>query len=125
MSLIRCCGCETIHESTLVVCPGCGRCPSCGKPRISRQELKSMANCPDCETPYCSGCGRCHSCGEIRFRDIEVHGCGFPEDEQKVRTVEETFGLGKRGTGCLGVLCLMGTLFLSGLLGFEFLQGID
>jgi hypothetical protein len=101
MALVRCDGCGAVHESTLSVCPGCGRCPTCGDRRVSMRELAESANCPACGVPYCSGCGRCHTCGAIRFSEMEPHDHGVSEDE-RARAVEESFGLHKRGKGgCL------------------------
>jgi hypothetical protein len=96
MALIQCGGCEAVHESTLPVCPVCGRCPCCGTRRVSKRELAEQADCPVCEVPYCSGCGRCHTCGAVRYSGIEPHTCGFPTDPEKVRSVEESFGLRRR-----------------------------
>jgi len=118
MALVQCAGCSAIHESTSPVCPTCGRCPCCGALRITRAELKQLANCPACNTPYCAGCGRCHQCGEIRFQDLGSHDCGFPSDPERVRGVEKTFGLKEKSEGCLGVLFAIGLVFVSGLIGF-------
>jgi hypothetical protein len=107
VALIKCEGCTAVHESTLPVCPGCGRCPNCGERRVSKQELAERAACPSCATPYCTGCGRCHVCGALRFTDMPAHECGFPTDPEQVRTVEKVFGLqAQRGGGCLSVVTL-------------------
>jgi hypothetical protein len=108
MALIKCDACDAIHESTLPVCPVCGRCPCCGTRRVSKRELAEHSACPTCGAPYCSGCGRCHHCGALRFADMEAHSCGFPVDPEKVRSVEESFGLNRKGSwGCLFALAFV------------------
>jgi hypothetical protein len=114
MALIRCGGCVAVHESTLVVCPGCGRCPCCGERRVSDSELAS--GCPSCSVPYCSGCGRCHGCGTIRFLEMKPHSCGFPSDVEKVLKVEQSFGLQNRGIAGCSVLLLAIMLVICGSL---------
>lgn len=121
MELIRCEGCAVIHESTLPVCPGCGRCPCCGELRVSRKELRLQAACPGCNVPYCGGCGRCHVCGVLRFAEMEAHSCGFPTDPQTVQSVEKNFGIRERSRGCLTTLSLcaftlMSVFWLSGII---------
>ena len=37
--LIRCSGCEAVHLSRLMTCPVCGRCPGCGRRRVTSVEL--------------------------------------------------------------------------------------
>ena len=101
MVLVKC-ECGSVHESKLPVCPGCGRCPCCGVRRVAKRELAQQSACSICGVPYCSGCGRCHVCGAVRFSEMEPHTCGFPTDPDKVRTVEESFGLQRRmAGGCL------------------------
>ena len=46
MALIKCGGCDAIHESTQPVCPVCGRCPCCGDRRVSKRELAAHACLP-------------------------------------------------------------------------------
>lgn len=99
MMLIKCGGCEVVHESTLPACPVCSRCPCCGETRVSKRELAEQADCATCGVPYCSGCGRCHVCNKLRFSGMEAHSCGFPDDPEQVRRVEETFGLKTSGAG--------------------------
>lgn len=114
MPLIRCDDCFAVHESTLPVCPGCGRCPHCGERRVSKRELTEQADCRSCRVPYCSGCGRCHHCGTLRFAEMSVCGCGFPADVEKVRAIERTFGLQtERKAGCLGILAVVGVALAS------------
>jgi hypothetical protein len=89
MTLIRCGGCESVHESTLKACPVCGRCPGCGARRIPH--IDKAGDCPGCGAPYCSGCGRCHVCGSLRPIDLPECGCGHPADKEKLARTEEVF----------------------------------
>jgi hypothetical protein len=105
MALIKCPGCDAVHDSTSPTCPGCGRCPYCGDRRVSKRELAEQAACSACGVPYCSGCGRCHACGTVRFSEMGPHTCGFPADKEKVHSLEESCGLHRRGAGgCLVML---------------------
>jgi hypothetical protein len=105
MALIKCPGCDAIHDSTSPACPGCGRCPYCGDRRVSKRELAEQTACAACGVPYCSGCGRCHACGAVRFSEMGPHTCGFPANKEKVHTVEDNCGLHRRGAGgCLVIL---------------------
>lgn len=112
MALIQCDGCAAVHDSLLPVCPGCGRCPGCGQLRFSKRELASHSACPTCSVPYCSGCGRCHNCGATRFAEMPAHSCGFPTDPERVRAVEQSFGLQERRAGCLAAIAVVGLAFL-------------
>jgi|SRR6516165_2193924 hypothetical protein len=104
MALVHCNGCEAVHESTLLVCPGCGRCPGCGQKRVSRTRLKELWLCPNCQVPYCAGCGRCHICGLLRFTNLEVEpcDCGHPSDHN----LEKWSAVSKKPPGCLPLLAL-------------------
>ena len=93
MALIRCGACDSVHESTLAACPGCGRCPSCGAKRVDRRLLKEMRLCPECNVPYCPGCGRCHVCGKLRVFDLLPCTCGHPFDPSVLAKLEESFGV--------------------------------
>ena len=102
MLLIECDGCGSVHESTVPVCPGCGRCPGCGEMRVSEQAIAERVDCPTCGLPYGHACGRCQVCGSSRFTGVGPHGCGFPDDPEKVRSVEKACGLReRRGAGYL------------------------
>ena len=91
MTIIRCGGCEAIHDSTLRVCPSCGRCPGCGRRRVSKKDLPAIRRCSECSGSICISCGRCHQCGGMWSHEIETCGCGFPEDPEALRKTEETF----------------------------------
>jgi hypothetical protein len=97
MAMIRCGGCEAIHDSRVPVCPGCGRCPHCGAKRASREDWKAWAECAACRLPYCASCGRCHGCSGLRFEDLGTcPGCGFPDDPETVASVERAWGIRPR-----------------------------
>ncbi|WP_156514657.1 hypothetical protein [Planctomyces sp. SH-PL14] len=91
--LIRCLGCEVIHDSAAAVCPGCGRCPNCGDRRISSRDLQSHHLCPQCRTPYCSGCSRCHQCGTVRTFEAPPCRCGFPHQPGLIEALENRCGV--------------------------------
>ena len=91
--LIRCCGCEAVHESTLAACPVCGRCPACGQKRVSRRQLADESTCRACGVPYCDACGRCQGCGRVRLFEVGVCSCGHPDDPEQIKPVEKHFGL--------------------------------
>lgn len=91
--LIRCGGCEAVHDSRLAACPGCGRCPACGTRRVSSKELANWTACRECGAPYCCGCGRCPGCGKVRLFEVGACACGHPDDPRQVASVEQHFGL--------------------------------
>ncbi len=94
MALIQCGGCESVHESTLAVCPVCGRCPGCGDRRTPH--ISKVGDCPNCQAPFCSGCGRCHVCGSTRSTDLQPCTCGHLNDLERLAQTEESFALPKR-----------------------------
>jgi hypothetical protein len=49
----------------------------------------------------------------MRFTDMPACDCDFPTDPEKVRSVEEAFGLKERQEGCLGTLSVLGLVFVS------------
>lgn len=89
--LIRCPGCDQIHDSSLVICPDMGRCLACGRKRLTSSELEQLTRC--CFVPHCHCCGRCHGCGVLQFTDMMPCECGFPSDP-KQRAVVERFKIG-------------------------------
>jgi hypothetical protein len=93
--LIRCGGCEAVHESTLPACPSCGRCPACGRRRVPAGELTAYVTCRVCGAPMCAACGRCHGCGALRLFDVGACECGHPSDRERVVAVERHFGFSK------------------------------
>jgi hypothetical protein len=105
MALIKCTSCNSVHESTLMVCPVCGRCPSCGDRRAP--QIEKVGDCPICQTPYCFGCGRCHVCGSMRPTDLPPCTCGHPTDPELLARTEKSFALPRRvGSGCATALGL-------------------
>lgn len=101
MALINCGGCDTILESTLRACPGCGRCPGCGTRRVDDRRLEEMSACSTCRAPYCSGCGRCHACGQLRRFDVGACDCTHPSDPERLAKTEKAFRLGRGKSGFL------------------------
>jgi hypothetical protein len=104
MTYVRCPGCDTIHESTLPVCPGCGRCPACGERRATSKYIAEHVACPACGLPYCDRCWRCHGCGKPRYIDAGTCTCGFPDDPAKLAQMEQAFSLSAKPRGCLSLI---------------------
>jgi len=117
---IKCLGCEeAVFDPTRAACPGCGRCPHCGKKRA--QEVKS---CPECNLPYCTCCGRCPQCLELRYTDIGPCECGHPNDEliiEKLVRYEAVVGAEKRpaSIGCIVASITLTALFIWGLVSLK------
>lgn len=110
MALIKCGGCESVHESTLVVCPVCGRCPRCGTKRAP--DLKKFGDCRECQAPYCSGCGRCHRCGSVRPTDLPPCSCGHPTDKEGLAQTEKAFAIAPHtGFGCATAIVIGAAAF--------------
>lgn len=98
MALIRC-ECGSVHDSAHPACPGCGRCPTCGRNRLTKADLETK--CPACGSVQCDTCGRCHGCGATRLAGIGPCECGFPTSE-KVAPLEQSSGPAKpHAAGCL------------------------
>jgi hypothetical protein len=95
MTLIRCDGCSGVHASTTAACLQCGRCPGCGRRRLSKAELAAQSACPACNGPLCGACARCHVCGALRTFDLPACDCGHPHDPEKLRRTEAVFGIAK------------------------------
>ena len=93
MSLIRCGGCNAVHESNLTACPVCGRCPHCGDRRVSASQRSALSTCCNCGTPFCDNCGRCHVCGVLRDFGVGPCECGHPNDPKCIEAVERHFAL--------------------------------
>jgi hypothetical protein len=74
--LIRCPGCEGIHDSRMLICPNMGRCLACGVKRLTGGELTQITRC--CFKPVCSCCGHCHGCHALQYTDLLPCECGYP-----------------------------------------------
>ena len=65
----------------------------------------ALIECGGCQAvhesalPVCPVCGRCHICGAVRFSAMKPHACGFPVDPERIRSVEQSFGLQRRHPG--------------------------
>jgi|GEM_PF-1052191 len=122
---IRCMGCEmAVFDPTRAVCPGCGRCPVCGKKRVKTE----AESCPECNLPYCDCCGRCPKCAQLRYSDIVTPcECGHPEDADLLEDLtryEAAVGAKSRPTdwGCLIgslILIVVFLLIIYALAGFR------
>lgn len=87
-TLIVCPGCGGSIDARLPACPGCGRCPNCGRLRLEKLKV-----CPDCGIPFCRCCGRCPTCLKLRQVDLPTCECGHPHDPEKLRNLIEEFSI--------------------------------